>query len=165
MKANRKLLLAFCLIMAAGTSLLALVSYGDFFPQAQGSPLRTPDSSGTYFFGNSSPSFSGWYMSAKILVSTSYVTNQSLNGFVGATFNVFPYQISQNTSLYLGLYVNGMLVANQSYNLSAGRASPAVIQNHVSNQTGDRVATFSSSMEGYSVTLLSLRNRYQTVQR
>ena len=92
-------------------------------------------------------------MPANTPVVTSFVANHSLNNFVGATFNVFPYHIQGNTLLVLGLYVNGVLAAEQEYKLDSVIAHPAVLIQNLSSLPGNDTAEFSSSLIGATVTL------------
>lgn len=155
MKLNKLLLAGFLLVTMVGAFALALVVTisSDSAQQRSGfSPLQSgfSGSSGHYLFGTNSTSFKGWLMPSHVLLLSPFVaSSSSLNHFVGATFNVFPYGIGQNKSLYLGLYVNGELRASQYYNLSDGNAHSAVLQNYLSND----LANFSASLEGYTVTL------------
>lgn len=119
--------------------------------------LNLPSASNNYIFGSSGNSFTGWLIPAHTVISTSYTTNQSLNGFVSATVNVFPYNLPQNGTLNLGLYVNGGLVASSSYSLGQSAAHPAEISQDLVSQPGEALASFTPSLAGYSVSL-SLRN-------
>lgn len=88
-----------------------------------------------------------WALPAKTLVSTSHTANQSLTGFLEATLNVVPYEITPGTILCLSLYVNSQLVANETYSLSGRYQSPATIV----ATSGLGVANFSDSMLGFTV--------------
>lgn len=140
-------------IALVGSSLFGLALAGRVPFSTPKPGLALPDSSNNYIFGSSGSDFTGWLMPADTLVSTSYITNHSLNGFVSATLSVFPYRLPQNGTLYLGLYVNGKLVANDSYDVWQSVAYPAAILQNLVNRSGDALATFTPSLEGYSVTL------------
>lgn len=149
-RTRRLSMVVFVSVVIAGSGLFALALVGR---TNSGFALRIPSASNNYFFGSSGSDFTGWLMPTRTLVSTSYTTNQSINGFVGATLNVFPYHLPQSGMLYLGLYVNGRLAANSSYNLGQSVAHPAKIVQDIVNASGNALASFTPSLEGYSVTL------------
>ncbi len=93
----------------------------------------------------------GWLIPANTTILTSYLTTESLNNFVGASIYVFPYQIEQNTTMSFGLYINGALVSNETYDLNANSPNPASIQTLLLSNSGDEVANFSHSVLGFSV--------------
>ena len=103
-------------------------------------------------FGSSENGFSGWQMPADTLISTSYLTNQTLSKFLAATFNVFPYEVQGGTILYLGLYMNGQLANSQKYTLTGTYETPASIK----TISKDGVANFSTSMLGFTVSQFPL---------
>jgi hypothetical protein len=104
-------------------------------------------------FGSRETGTVGWLLPADTPISTSYTSNHSLTGFIGATLNVFPYEVVPGTILQLGLYVDGQLAATQSYTLSGTYHTPATIVQTIA--TG--VANFSNSMLGFTVSELSLK--------
>jgi hypothetical protein len=142
MPKRRKLLLGLCVTVFASSLILAL---GVF--RVESRPIGPfPASPSHLGFGSSELGTTGWLMPSNVSISTTYASNQSLNGFIEASFNVFPYQIPTG-SLLLGLYVNGNLVQVQRYNLSEGNNwSASVLQNVASN-----VANFTPSLRGYTV--------------
>jgi hypothetical protein len=87
-------------------------------------------------------------MPSNVSIATTYVANQSLNSFVEASVNLFPYQLPTGSSLYLGLYVNGNLEATQVYRLDQGSGQNASIVSIISAN----VANFTSSSMGFTVT-------------
>ncbi len=103
-------------------------------------------------FGSSGIGNVGWLMPPNTLISTSYVANVTLSGFIEATLNVFPYQIKPGTALHLGLYLNGRLSATQDYDLSGNYTTPATILGPVDHG----VANFSNSLLGFTVSDLPL---------
>ncbi|MDG6979087.1 MAG: hypothetical protein JRN58_08410 [Nitrososphaerota archaeon] len=109
-----------------------------------------------YFFGNSANNFTGWQMPAKVLVSTSFKTTHSLNGFVGAGIYVFPYEKGDNTTIHLGLYINGVLASNRSLQISHTDAHPASMIGGQLNTPGGAIANFSSSVEYFEVSIVPL---------
>ncbi|MCL5068113.1 MAG: hypothetical protein M1368_07155 [Thaumarchaeota archaeon] len=155
MRVNKVLLLFFTIvIVGGGTYLFALTALDNSgSPSFSNFPLETPGSASNYFFGSVGANFTGWLIPANTLILTSYKINHSVDRFVSATLNVFPYNIAPNTSLYLGLYVNGELSANQSYVLAQNVAHPPTLQENLSSQAGQSLAGFTPSLEGYSVTL------------
>ncbi len=94
-------------------------------------------------------------MPANTLVSTSHVANQTLARFIGATLNVFPYQIQQGTVLWLSLYLNSQLVTSQEYDLASFHTTPAVVKT-----TFGGAANFSDSIIALSVSQIRLNNTY-----
>jgi hypothetical protein len=72
---------------------------------------------GIYFFGNvaagglSPPS---WQLPNDTLVATSYVVRHTLNTSLEMFVYTTPSGSSQKASMYLGLYVNGLLVSNNT---------------------------------------------------
>lgn len=143
----------FVSIIVVGSSLFALAIVGRMGHQASAFGAVLPSSSNNYIFGSTGRNFTGWLMPAHTLVSTSYTTDQSLNGFVSATLNVFPYALPQSGTLYLGLYVNGKLAASSSYDLGQSVAHQAAVSQYLVNGSGNALASFTPSLEGYSVTL------------
>lgn len=146
-------LVVFISVVIVGSGLFGLALAGRTGSSTRGFSLRLPSASNNYFFGSSGTNFTGWLMPAHTLVSTSYTTNRSLNGFVSATLNVFPYRLPQNGTLYLGLYVNGKLAASSSYDLGQSVAHPAAILQDLVNGSGNALSSFIPSLEGYTVTL------------
>ena len=116
--------------------------------------VALPNKSNSYFFGSSGSDFTGWLVPSRTLASTAYTTNHTLNGFVSATLNVFPYQLPQGGSLYLGLYVNAKLAAKSTYDQGPRVAHPASIMRSLENGSGNSLASSTPSLEGYSVTLV-----------
>jgi hypothetical protein len=116
--------------------------------------ITLPNKSNSYFFGSPGTDFAGWLIPPRTLVSTSYTTNHTLNGFVSATLNVFPYQLPQGGLMYLGLYADGKLAANSTYDLGQSVAYPASILRNLVNGSGNALASFTPSLEGYSVNLV-----------
>ena len=104
---------------------------------------------GNYELGTNSSSYEGWLIPSNTLVTTSFVATNSLNHYVSANLDVFPYQ--QTGTLYLGLYINGVLEANDTYNLNNLHAHPATLLQNVSIANGAQLSIFSHSLEGYSV--------------
>src|SRR3989442_237802 len=156
MKMRKLYLACFLLVTVGGSSVLALLP--GRVPASQGTGFSAlhggfSGPTGHYLFGTSSTNFNGWLMPAGVLVVMSFVAKDSLNHFVGATLNVFPYEMKQNSFLYLGLYVNGQLSASQHYDLSSSRAHPAAIVQSLSSSTENNFAKFSHSLEGYTVAL------------
>src|SRR5487761_661024 len=101
-------IIIFCTISLIGASILAFSVYASSSGIIAGSiPLISSSSPRVYNFGSDERGFTGWLMPANTDISTSYVTSQNASNFVTAILNVFPYQIEQNTSLRVGLYVNG----------------------------------------------------------
>lgn len=147
--------MAFFVIVTIGGSVLLAVSVSGNSNSRGFSALESGFSgpTGHYLFGTNSTRFTGWLLPSHTLLLTSFTTGGTLNHFVGATFNVFPYDVQQNSSLYLGLYVDGELSASQSYNLSDTNAHPASILQSLSSANGAQLADFSASLEGYTVTL------------
>lgn len=140
--------------MVIGSSFFALAAFDNFALTGVSSlPLQNPSSSSGNSFGSVGTSFTGWLMPSQDLISTSYVVNHSLSQFVSATLNVFPYQLPSNGVLYLGLYINGKLSANMSYNLGQSVATPAAIVQSLASQPPNKLASFTPSLEGYSVTV------------
>src|SRR5438105_791609 len=82
-------------------------------PKAYGLSLGN----GTYFFGNiavgglNPPS---WQLPNDTLVVTSYVVRHTLNTSLEMNIYTTPSESSQETRMYLGLYVNGLLVSNNT---------------------------------------------------
>lgn len=153
-KGKRRIsVVVFFAVVVMGGSLFALALAGRAGSLEGGLPARVPNASNDYVFGSIGRNFTGWLIPANTLISTSYVTNQSSNGFVSANLNVFPYRLPQNGVLYLGLYLNGELAANDSYNLGQSVAHPATFIRSTTSQSGTALASFSPSLEGYSVSL------------
>lgn len=153
MQKNRRNMVLLVSIIFVGSSLFGLALAGSTLFSTPKFGLAVPSSSNNYIFGSPGSNFTGWLMPAHTLILTSYTTNHSLNGFVSATLNVFPYRLPQNGTLYLGLYVNGKLAASNSYGLGQSVAHPAAILRSLVNGSGDASASFTPSLEGYSVTL------------
>lgn len=147
-------MVAFLAVLVVGGSLFAFALAGRTGSFGGGFPTQLPNASNGYIFGSTGMNFTGWLIPANTLISTSYVTNQSSNGFVSANLNVFPYHLPQNGVLYLGLYLNGKLAANDYYNLGQSVAHPATVIRITDNTSGRLLASFTPSLEGYSVTLL-----------
>jgi len=133
-------------VLLVGSSLIL------FVVPPQQSPVRLGFTSHRSSFGSRGIGNVGWFMPADTLISTSYSANRTLVGFIEATLNVFPYQITPGTVLYLGLYTNGRLAATQDYNLSSSHKTPATILGNVENG----VASFSNSLLGFTVSQFPL---------
>jgi hypothetical protein len=103
-------------------------------------------------FGSPGTGTVGWLLPADTAISTTYTTNHSLTGFIEATLNIFPYEITPGTTLQLSLYVNSLLAATQSYVLSGTYHAPASIVQKIAPE----VANFSNSLLGFTVSELSL---------
>ena len=120
------------------------------------------DNTSVYSFGNiangNTTYFTGWSMPANTLVSTSFVTTNSINGFLAVTFNVFPYQVSQNTTIYLGLYIDGQLRGSSTSNMSDSRARQATMLGRPTDAQGGQIANFTRALEGYSASILNIVN-------
>jgi hypothetical protein len=145
---HRQQLLSLIVLLIGGSILLlALV-----FPHV---PLTKPSGLSTHAlqFGSQGSGTVGWLLPADTPISTSYTSNQSLTGFIGATLNIFPYEIIPGTILELSLYVDGQLAATQSYTLSGTYHTPATIVRTIAGG----VANFSNSMLGFTVSELSLK--------
>jgi hypothetical protein len=72
---------------------------------------------GTYFFGNTAeggPNPPSWQLLNDTLVATSYVVGRALNTSLEMFVYTTPSESSQDTTLYMGLYVDGSLVANNT---------------------------------------------------
>jgi hypothetical protein len=125
--------------------------------QTQGPELIPAQDSGQggseYLFGNTGSVFRGWQMPEDTLLTTSFVTTQSVHNWLVLSINVFPFEAAQNTTLYLGLYVNGQLVANNSDDVSQNHAHQAVMEGQPVAVQGSRLANFSSSLEAYAVSV------------
>lgn len=102
--------------------------------------------------GSSGIGNTGWLVPSDILITTSFTTNQSLSGYIVGTLNVFPYEIQTGTVLHLNLYLNGQLAASQKYELNGTYRFPAKVLANV----GDRLATFSNSLLGFTVSKFPL---------
>jgi len=152
-KARHLAMVVFVSIVIAGSGLFVLAFVGRIGSSSSGFGAVLPSSSSNYIFGSLGRDFIGWQIPSNAAISTSYTTNQSLNGFVSATLNVFPYSLPKSGTLYLGLYVNGKLAANSSYDLGQSVAHPAAVVRYLVNGSGSALASFTPSLEGYSVTL------------
>jgi hypothetical protein len=83
------------------------------FPRAYGLSLGN----GIYFFGNTAEggvSPPSWQLPKDTLVATSYLLTHTLNTSLEMFIYTTPSESSQNTTLYMGLYVDGSLVANNT---------------------------------------------------
>lgn len=138
----------FLVIVAGGALTLSLLLNGATSSQQFPSPHGF-GTQGNYGFGTNSSSYEGWLIPSNTLVTTSFVTTNSLNHYVSANLNVFPYQ--QTGTLYLGLYINGVLEANDTHNLNNSHAQPATLLQNVSIANGAQLSVFSHSLEGYSI--------------
>jgi hypothetical protein len=113
--------------------------------------LQAIDGSALYKFGNYATNFTGWQMPANVLTSTSFVTTQDIYGGLQASFNFFPYQMGTNTTLYLGLYIDGQLKASRTVDISQTHARPASMVTQPINLPGGPIANFTHSIDSYSV--------------
>jgi hypothetical protein len=95
----------------------------------------------------------GWLIPASSMITTSYLANQNLTGFLSAGVNVLPYHIEAGTVLYLGLYINGQLRSTSNNTLSGTYRNSATVVGAVQ---GDW-ATFTNSMLTFTVALLDLK--------
>lgn len=148
---TQQLTFLFMLVMAA--SLIIILAGGS----AQ-SPLTRPLGMSTHplRFGSSGIGSTGWLMPGNTLVSTSHTSTQQLFGFIGATLNVFPYQIQSGTALYLNLYLDGQLAATSDYTLTDSYTTPATVVTTI----GRDVANFSNSMLGFTVAQIPLTSPF-----
>ncbi len=144
-------------VLAGGIGLFGLAHFSTQ-EQPQSIHPGLDNGQSQYFFGNGANSFAGWQMPAKILVSTSFKTTHSLNGFVGAGIYVFPYDKGDNTTIYLGLYINGILASNRSLQISHTNAHPASVIGSQLNAPGGAIANFSNSVEYFEVSIVPLAN-------
>ena len=119
---------------------------------AEGPNLEASNSRVSYEFGNPPSNYTGWQIPPGELIETTFIANKTLNGFVSATVYTFHYPAHLNGSLYLGLYFNGQLVSNQSYLFAESVGPPVPIGHDLRDTPGERLATFSPYLEGYSVT-------------
>lgn len=151
-------MIAFCLTIGLGVVAL----YGTTYlsqqltqnPTSHVKPTASfglSNGQGAYFFGNTATNNGGWKMPVNTPVSTSFTTTHALNGFLSATIYIIPYEISPNTQLHLGLYINGTLVANNTVNVSESRAPVASIIGQARNISSGEVANFTKSLQGYQV--------------
>jgi len=167
---GRFALTIFCLIVAI--SALAVYGAVNVLGSQTGKPSQANanqhSSSGpalnsgqsTYFFGNSasgtSTNLSGWQMPANTLVSTSFVTNHTLNGFLSVTIYVIPHDLGKNTQLTLGLYVNGALKSTNTVNASQSIAPSASMLGQAVDTSTGKIANFSKSIQGYQAAISPL---------
>jgi hypothetical protein len=93
-------------------------------------------------------------MPADTLVTTSFVTTRTLNSFLTMMINVYPFNISPNATLYLGLYINGHLNASKTYDLSSSSAPAASMIGQPTETDGSITANFTTSTEGWGVTVI-----------
>jgi hypothetical protein len=78
-------------------------------------------------FGSTQAGTTGWLMPPNVVLTTSFIANQTLSKFIVGTFNVFPYNVIRGTELYLSLYVNGQIASTQNYTLDGPYRTPATI--------------------------------------
>ncbi len=154
-KRPRTALLIAVVVVGGGVGLFGLAY---FSTSAQPQRPGLADGQSQYFFGNHASSFGGWQMPANVLVSTSFKTTQSLNSFVSAGIYVFPYDKGDNTTLDLGLYVNGVLASSQSLQISHTDAHPASMVGSQLDTPGGATANFTSSVEDFEVSIVPLVN-------
>lgn len=96
----------------------------------------------------SSAGFQGWQMPANVLVSSSHNTTQGITGELSVNINVLPYDVSANTTLYMGLYVNGNLVAHMTQRLGNSHAQAATMIGEPSVISGNQLmANFTADNE------------------
>jgi hypothetical protein len=115
----------------------------------QGGPASdNPDQ--FYGFGNTVTNSEGWEMPAGVLVSTTFVTTESSNSFLALMTNVFPYDVAQNTTLYLGLYLNGNLNVTRTEQMGASPVPTASMLGQPAKIGGSVVANFTSSTVSYA---------------
>ena len=171
MKAGKLYAGIFCLVVASGglgafwvasatTESTQLQSQpGGYCPPGACNTLTFGNrQTGYYFFRNGKTGTTGWQMPANTLVSTSFVLNQSINGFLGMNFNLIPFDYSANTILYLGLYVNGELMNNSTTNFSQSHAIRASMVGSPTNTPGGTIANFTDSTESAGVSIVPLIN-------
>ncbi len=136
----------FLIMLIASVSILAFATPGIWPVSPLGAnPHRLS-------FGSSGIGTNGWLMPPNTLVQTSHTANHTLSGFVEGTFNVFPYHVLPDTKIYLGLYLNGQLVATREYDSPYNYNAPATILGNVVNGA----ANFTDSMLVFNVSLLDL---------
>ncbi len=156
METNKKHLVIFLVLVVGGTIVFAGVASGGYVNSSLEFSPQQPGFSGSssdYLFGTNATGFTGWLMPANTLLATSFLANNSLNRFVGCTFNVFPFATGQDGVLSLGLYVNGELRAQRVYTLGNATGTSATIIQNLPSEAGNNLAVFSSSLVGYTVTL------------
>ncbi len=138
------------LLIATVVGTAAITAADGWHPPTGGISTGLSDS---YLFGTNSASSIGWLMPANTMVTTSLTANSSLNHIVDAAFNVFPFQLGTKI-LRLGLYVDGVLSAERSYNFSnLIEPTPATIAQNLSAVQGAQLANFSSSLVAIAVSL------------
>ncbi len=151
-KASKILIVVLCVVGILSGSLLAIYYYAPIFHKTIGGlPTLTCSDTQVYCGGTSSNGSVGWEVPANTMISTSFVTDESLSTFLNAVPSIIPYNIQSNSSIYFGLYVNGDLKANMSYNMSNGNYSSAGVTRTIQNQNGDNLAVFTNDFVGYSV--------------
>jgi hypothetical protein len=144
--------LAIIAVVAIGATALYYVA-GLGSSQGESSMRFDDNEPSMYSFGNYAPSntseWTGWLMPASTLVSTSFVMAQNINQSITVSNSLYPYQLGQNATIYIGLYINGQLGGNSTSDMSDTHAHPASMIGQPLNSSAGETARFSASTESY----------------
>jgi hypothetical protein len=106
------------------------------------------------FIGSRESHANGWHIPANTLILTSYITNESMSGFINGAINVIPYGMTDGATLFMGLYVNGQLRSSSNYTISSYYRSPASMVGAMKSDW----AIFTNSFIEYNVALVSMKD-------
>jgi hypothetical protein len=156
MDARKAYALVFALIVVGGGICAYLLAYG--VPQQSKRPagaIVPGADSGIYFFGNNATGDTGWEMPSETLVSTSVTITSAIDAGFDLSLAVFPYNTAPNTILYLGVYANGVLIANNNASVSARISPPASIIGASTNTAAGPTANFTNDVNYFSIGFLA----------
>jgi hypothetical protein len=118
--------------------------------------LDTPPSN-SITLGNSPTtpllSYKAWLMPANVLISTTFNTTRALGGGFRISVNVLPDAATQNSTVYLGLYINGKLAAHTVQDFSSAPIAPAPMVGQPTSVGDSQVANFSTGSATFGVAL------------